>query len=81
MQRRTDRHINSTEVDRAAADRNASLTFENISSIGLRSGLDGGNGMTRAPACATAATTACRPRSGIEPFSRPGLSHLGGCRV
>ena len=25
--------------------------------------------------------TPCRPRPGIEPLSRPGLSHLRGCRV
>ena len=37
-------------VVRAAAVRNDPLTFENISSIGAMSGLDGGSGMTSAPA-------------------------------
>src|SRR5438309_1206192 len=44
-------------VVRAPAELNTSLTFENISSIGVRSGLHGGNGTTRAPASSTASTT------------------------
>src|SRR5262245_30634883 len=44
-------------VVRAATDRSVALTFENISSIGVRSGLDDGKGMTRALAASTARTT------------------------
>src|SRR3954465_7943618 len=39
---------------RAAADRSDPLTFENISAIGVRSGLHGGSGTTSAPAASTA---------------------------
>src|ERR1700729_3986572 len=41
-------------VVRAATDRTTFLTFENISSIGVRSGLYGGSGTTRAPAASPA---------------------------
>src|SRR5205823_6011836 len=44
-------------VVRAATDRNDSLTLENISSMGVRSGLHGGSGTTLAPAASTALTT------------------------
>src|SRR3954465_14896785 len=47
----------TASVVRAAADLIAPLTFEIISSIGLRSGLHGGSGITRAPAASTASTT------------------------
>jgi hypothetical protein len=41
-------------VVRAAADRRKPLTFENISSIGVRSGLYGGSGTNSALAPSTA---------------------------
>ena len=44
---------------RAAADLIAPLTFENISSIGVMSGLHGGNGTTSAPAASTASSDSC----------------------
>src|SRR5512135_1145326 len=44
----------TASVVRAAADRSHPLTFENISAIGVRSGLYGGNGIKLAPAPATA---------------------------
>src|SRR3954452_20538735 len=44
----------TASVVRAAADRSAPLTFETISSIGVRSGLYDGSGTTRAPAASTA---------------------------
>ena len=53
MQGRTERRIDRLLV-RAAADLIAPLTFETISSIGVRSGLHGGSGTTRAPAASTA---------------------------
>src|SRR5215472_13853024 len=51
-------------VVRAAADLIAPLTFENISSIGVRSGLYDGSGTTRAPASSTA-STASSDRCGL----------------
>src|SRR5512142_1656109 len=44
----------TASVVRAAADRSHPLTFENISSIGVRSGRYGGNGIKLAPAPSTA---------------------------
>src|SRR4051794_22342832 len=43
-------------VVRATTDRNFASTFENISPIGDRSGLDDGKGMIRDPAASTART-------------------------
>src|SRR5262249_20136889 len=45
----------SWSLPRALARRRPCFTFENISSIGLYSGLYGGKGNSRAPACSTAA--------------------------
>src|SRR5262249_15039261 len=46
----------TVSVVRAAIDLIAPLTFETIAAIGVRSGLHGGNGTTRAPAPSTAST-------------------------